>query len=139
MLTIGPKVWTQQPQGPSLAQEGIDVAVNAAVPSKNLVPGGALFSNANPIVFGQYGKAISFDRASATPINTGYVPGTITAHSAILLVRHRLLQTANQETYLTNRVSANNGFLFWTTSAAGSAPRSNIHYWHYARRCCELH
>lgn len=128
------RIITRQPQSPVVASPPVSVAVSGAFPKQNLVGNGKAFTNTNPIISGQYERAISFDRTTGSGINTGFIPGTITRHSGILLVKHRDLSSLNSEAYISTRSVTNTGFGFNLVNADGIAPSRTfkLRYTHFS-------
>lgn len=72
------------------------------------------------------GIAFTFNPAVSTPIATGVASPSVSSHSAFLLARHTSMSLVRAPFYLTNRVSANNGWGFYTYASSGSFPSQTL-------------
>jgi len=106
--------------------KGLKVAMMPEAGMQNLAIE-TLTTATNPLVTNEdQQKNWIFDRSTDTTIDTKYSNSSIAEHSCFLITRHRLLLSVKLETYVTNRVSANNGFAFYTESASGSFPNQTF-------------
>jgi len=114
--------WYSQPQFP--------VGVNWGNPiTKQLVyasnfGAGNLVTSTTPLtkIPTERGVASSWVRTTVNPINTGIVNSNVVGHTFFGLMRHPSLLSTTSEAYITNRVTTNTGFSFYTYSASGSFP-----------------
>jgi hypothetical protein len=129
-MSANKRIWTSQPQYLARINRGnpysqnLRIALSAGPITPINAVNGSLLSSTSALttITDSPGKAYSWVRSTVNPINTGFVNSNVVGHSGFLIVRHPVLSGALDETYFSSRVTANNGWAFYSTAAVGSLP-----------------
>jgi hypothetical protein len=104
---------------------GLQIAILPGIPV-NVANGKPLsFDSPLPIVATPRGNAFSWASASGDAVNTGYANPSASSHSGIIFMRTASVGSSAQ-TILDSRVSANNGFSFYTLNGGGTFPNQTV-------------